>query len=321
MAVDEFSLIDTYFSACGIFNGDTLLGVGDDCALLCLPAGEVLAVSTDTLLVGVHFPENSPPQHIAQRALLVNLSDMAAMGAKPRWFQLALTLPDASSAWLANFSQGLGDVARDYGCALVGGDTTRGPLSITITLMGTLPSAKALKRSGARPGDSIYVTGVLGDGAGGLGVVAGELVASADDTAYLEQQFWQPQARVDEGLCIRDFASAAIDISDGLLADLGHITERSDVGALIEVDKVPLSPALCRVLGEAGALRAALSGGDDYELCFTVPAKFQRQCQSLIDEGKLNATPIGRIVESQGLRCVDKDGGPFAVERMGYSHF
>ena len=318
---DEFSLINRYFSACGAAGNDTLLGVGDDCALLAPPTGEVLAVTTDTLLAAVHFPLDSPARLIAQRALAVNLSDLAAMGATPRWFQLALTMPDADQAWLAEFSAGLHALACEFNCALVGGDTTRGPLTISLTLMGTVPSTQALKRSTAKPGDRIYVSGTLGDGAAALALLEGRLTVSGEDAKYLENRFWQPDARVHEGLEIRRFASAAIDISDGLLADLGHIAKASQVGAVVEVDKLPLSGALCRAADLARGLNWALTGGDDYELCFTVPAGKVAQCQQLIDDGELTATPIGEIVDGQGVRCVDKQGAPFAITGSGYQHF
>jgi len=321
MATDEFSLIAQYFSDCGAAGDDTLLGVGDDCALLAPPAGEVLAVTTDTLISGVHFPHHSPARQIAQRALAVNLSDIAAMGATPRWFQLALTLPDSDQDWLAEFSAGLNAMACEFNCALVGGDTTRGPLTISITLMGTVPSGQAMKRSGAKPGDTIFVSGTLGDGAAGLAAVEGRLSLSAEDTDFLEGRFWQPQARVAQGLKIRAFASAAIDISDGLVADLGHIAKASQVAALVEVDKLPLSPALRRAAGSERGLTWALSGGDDYELCFTVPASGLAQCQRLIDEGVLTATPIGQIIEGQGVLCVDGQGSPLETPHSGYQHF
>ncbi len=321
MATDEFSLIAEYFSACGAAGADTLLGVGDDCALLAPPPGEVLAVTTDTLLAAVHFPLDSPARLIAQRALAVNLSDMAAMGATPRWFQLALTMPNADQDWLAEFSAGLHAMACQFNCALVGGDTTRGPLTISITLMGTVPSGQALKRSGAKPGDTIYATGSLGDGAAALAVLEGKLSTNVEDASYLQERFWQPQARVDEGLAIRNFASAAIDISDGLLADLGHIAEASQVGAVLHVDKLPLSQALSRAADTESRLNWALSGGDDYELCFTVPADKLAQCQRLIDAGGLTATPIGQIIDGQGVRCVDKQGVPFEITACGYQHF
>ena len=321
MAADEFSLIAQYFSACGTADADTLLGVGDDCALLAPPTGEVLAVTTDSLLAGVHFPLDSPARLIAQRALAVNLSDMAAMGATPRWFQLALTIPNANQDWLAEFSAGLNTMACQFNCALVGGDTTRGPLTISITLMGTVPSGQALRRSGAKPGDTIYATGSLGDGAGALAVLEGKLSTRVEDAVYLQERFWRPQARVAEGLAIRNFASAAIDISDGLLADLGHIAKASQVGAVVSVDKLPLSQALCRAVDPERRLNWALSGGDDYELCFTVPADKVAQCQHLIDEGGLAATPIGQIIDGQGVCCVDKQGAPFEISGSGYQHF
>jgi thiamine-monophosphate kinase len=318
---DEFSLISRYFSACGIAGEDTLLGVGDDCALLTPAAGEVLAVTTDTLLADVHFPRNSPARYIAQRALAVNLSDIAAVGATPRWFQLALTTPTADPSWLSEFSAGLNAMANQFNCTLVGGDTTRGPLTITITLMGTVPPDKALKRSGANPGDSIFVSGSLGDGAGGLASIEGRLSAAREDAVYLEEHFWQPKPRISEGLEIRTFASAAIDISDGLLADLGHIAKASQVGALLELDKLPLSRALQRAASVQQGRAWALAGGDDYALCFTVPADRVAHCQRLIDGGLLEATSIGVIEEGAGVRCVDEDGQTVEVECSGYKHF
>lgn len=319
--VDEFSLINSYFSACGAAGNDTLLGVGDDCALLTPPVGEVLAVTTDTLLADVHFPLDSPARYIAQRALAVNLSDMAAMGATPRWFQLALTIPGADQDWLSEFSAGLHAMAGRFNCMLVGGDTTRGPLTISITLLGTVPPDKALKRSGAKPGDIIYVSGSLGDGAGGLAAVEGRLSVDKEDAAYLEERFWQPKPRISEGLAIRTFASAAIDISDGLLADLGHIAKASQVGALLEVDQLPVSQALQRAVSVEQGRAWALAGGDDYELCFTVPTGGAAHCQRLIDAGLLMATPIGLIEEGSGVRCVDEQGLAVEVECSGYKHF
>ena len=321
MATDEFSLISTYFSSCGVFEADTLLGVGDDCALVMPPAGEVLAVTTDTLLEGVHFPADSPPELIAQRALCVNLSDMAAMGAKPRWFQLALTIPNADPPWLAAFSAGLNEIACRWGCALVGGDTTRGPLTITITLMGSIPANTALKRSGAKAGDGVYVSGFLGDGAAGLATVLGELSVDEESAAYLQARFWQPEPRVSVGQRIRNFASSAIDISDGLLADLGHITECSGVGACVDVDQIPLSPALRHATSFEKARRWAMTGGDDYELCFTVPLQNQALCQQAIDAGLLEATLIGTIVDGSGVCCIDGDGTPLDYSETGYKHF
>ncbi|OUS03925.1 thiamine-phosphate kinase [Gammaproteobacteria bacterium 54_18_T64] len=321
MLADEFSLIKRYFSDCGTGASDTLLGVGDDCALLAPPPGEVLAVTTDSLLAGVHFPLDSPARLIGLRALAVNLSDMAAMAATPRWFQLALSIPEADQDWLAEFSAGLNRMACDFNCTLVGGDTTRGPLTISITLLGTVPPEQALQRSGAKPGDIVFVSGTLGDGAGGLAVLEGRLPVDMGGATYLQDRFWQPQARVAEGLAIRGFASAAIDISDGLLADLGHIAAASRVGAEVEVDKLPLSQVLQRSAGLERGRNWALSGGDDYELCFTVPASGLAQCQRLIDEGVLNATPIGRIIQGGGVHCIDEQGALLDISTSGYQHF
>ena len=239
----EFELIKKYFSGLQQLSDGVVLGIGDDAAVLELKAGEQLVVATDTLVEGVHFPAGLDGEHIAARTLLTNLSDLAAMGAEPRWFTLALTLPEARPEWLASFSAGLSRVATACGCALVGGDTTSGPLTVTITIHGTVPAGQALTRSGAKPGDTVFVTGFPGLGAAGLACVLGELaLADQSDRQQLRDKFLNPQPRLDTGQQLRDIASAVIDISDGLLADLGHICHRSGVGAKLQLAKLPALP-------------------------------------------------------------------------------
>lgn len=315
----EFALIETFFAnrqgpAIGV-----RLGVGDDCALLMPNPGEELAVTTDTLVGGVHFPVDGPAEEIGQRALRVNLSDLAAMGATPRWFQLALTLPIADDGWLEAFSRGLFAAAQVHGATLVGGDTTRGPLSVTITAIGTVPAGQALRRDGAKPGDHIYVTGALGDGAAGLAMLTDR--SEQADAAYLRQRYWRPTPRVAEGELLRGLAAAAIDISDGLLADLGHIARRSRVGARLHSGRLPVSGALGRYAPRQQAIEWALAGGDDYELCFTVPPARVDRVEELASSGQLTATAIGWIIPGAGVACRDEFGQDLKVRRDGYDHF
>jgi len=316
MAGREFTLIETFFGGRQSDGAGVALGIGDDCALLRMEVGEELAISTDTLVGGIHFPMDGSAELIGQRGLRVNLSDLAAMGAQPRWFLLALTLPGADEVWIGDFSRGLFAAASTYGVALVGGDTTRGPLSITITVMGVLPVGQALRRDGAQPGDRIYVTGTLGDGAAGL-------AALADPSAELDglrQRYWQPIPRLAEGQSLRGIASAAIDVSDGLLADLGHIARRSGVGGKIHAQRLPLSRQI-RHRDARQQLEWALGGGDDYELCFTVPTANVPIVEALIYAGQLDATAIGEIVTGDQIQCFDADCHRLAVNYCGYDHF
>ncbi|MGK2914087.1 MAG: thiamine-phosphate kinase [Porticoccaceae bacterium] len=315
----EFTLIRAFFADRQAVVADVQLGIGDDCALLVPNPGEVLAVTTDTLVSGVHFPVDGPAEQIGQRALRVNLSDLAAMGAEPRWFQLALTLPVADDAWVEAFSRGLFAAAKAYSIALVGGDTTRGPLCITITAIGALPAGEALRRDGAKPGDRIYVTGTLGDGAAGLAVLSDR--SGQPHLNYLQQRYWRPSPRLAEGRLLRGLASAAIDISDGLLADLGHIAQRSGVGARIHTQRLPVAAPLRRYAHQTQWLDWALAGGDDYELCFTVPPANLDSVNALVASGRLAATPIGWIIAGAGVVCRDQLGRDRVVGRAGYDHF
>ena len=318
----EFQLIRQFFQreqaeqpAAGV-----LLGIGDDCALLDIPVGKQLAVSVDTLVAGMHFPTDADPELIAERALRTNLSDLAAMGAEPLWFTLALTLPHADEEWLRSFSRGLFACARDYKIALVGGDTTSGPLSITIQVMGATAPGAALRRDGANIGDFILVTNTLGDGAAALAAIQKTHIFADEHTDYLLQRFYRPTPRLVESAMICTIASSALDISDGLVADLQHICDASDLGAVIDVENVPLSPALQSLNNVPQALEWALSGGDDYELCFTVPPEKMADIAMLIAQGKLQATVIGEMVAGNKVIC-EYEGQPFELTRTGYQHF
>jgi thiamine-monophosphate kinase len=332
MALSEFSLIQKYFSKLGSGLGSehgnapgVALGVGDDAALLNVPQGQQLVVTVDTLVAGVHFPIDASPADIAHRSLRVNLSDIAAMGAEPRWFTLALTLPEAREPWLHEFSQALAKDASTFGCALVGGDTTAGPLTISIQLLGVVPEGEALTRSGATVGDSIYVTGSLGEGAAALSLFDDASFAGSHERSSLLQRFYRPQPRLAESLKLRGLASAALDISDGLIADLGHIAACSHVGAEVRFDYLPIAPWL-KDLGDTTTVNHwVLSGGDDYELCFTVPQENRDQVERLITQGELSATCIGQIIEGgtegNNVRCVDENGHLVHVAKPGYQHF
>lgn len=317
MALSEFSIIRDYFADLDLGCAYVVQGVGDDCALLAAPApGYQLALSTDTLIGGVHFPGQATADAIALRVLAVNLSDLNAMGAEPLAFTLAMTLPTADAHWLADFARGLGQQALAYSIPLVGGDTTRGPLTISVNIVGQVPQGQALLRGGARAGDSIYVSGSLGDAAAALQLIKrGDLYC--DDAPYLLQRFYNPEVDFDLGTALRGKASAAIDVSDGLLADLGHILSASRVGALVNVDAVPRSPELLRFANERQALAWALGGGDDYRLCFTMPAVHA----SALSEQGFQLTRIGEIVEGEGLRCQTANGADYQPEHSGYQHF
>lgn len=312
MALGEFDLIRRYFTSLGVAEG-VALGVGDDGAVLDIPPGHQLVSVVDTLVAGVHFPEDTTPFDIGYRALAVNLSDLAAMGAEPRWFTLALTLPKVDETWLAGFAAGLRNLADRFGLALVGGDTTRGPLTITVQAEGLVPSGQALKRSGARPGDGIYVTGTLGDAAAGLALHQGSL--QADDAAdFLRGRFFRPEPRVQTGLALRGLATACIDVSDGLLQDLGHVLAASGVGARLDLACLPLSPAL-QTLPRKEVLEWTLSGGDDYELCFTLPAGVQMADIAVV------ATCIGYIRDEPTLVASGLDEDQLMIMRRGWRHF
>ncbi|WP_207060861.1 thiamine-phosphate kinase [Motiliproteus sp. SC1-56] len=316
MALSEFELIERYFASSADAHGrGVALGIGDDCALLEVPAGQQLAVSIDTLVSGVHFPADAPPARIARRALAACLSDLAAMGAEPAWLTLALTLPAADPAWLEPFGKALAEGAADYGVALVGGDTTRGPLTLSLQVHGWVPRGEALRRDGGRPGDAVFVTGTLGDAMAGLD----QLLHVAEPAPALVERFYRPQARIATGLALRPYASAAIDISDGLVADLGHLMDRSGCGARIDFECLPLSEALRSNYAKQQALSWAGSGGEDFELCFTVPPERLAAFEAALAEHTVPVTRIGTLESQPGLRMTGADAD--VASRGGYRHF
>ncbi|NUO72650.1 MAG: thiamine-phosphate kinase [Frateuria sp.] len=316
----EFRLIDRIRERTAQLREDVRLGIGDDAALLTVPLGQELAVAIDTLVGGVHFPHDTAPADIGWKALAVNLSDLAAMGAAPAWALLALTLPQVDPARVDGLAEGFAQLAREYGVALVGGDTTRGPFCLSVAVHGFVPPGQALTRAGACVGDAVFVTGTLGDAAGGLRLALGERPFDPADEAHrmLRARLDRPIPRVRAGLALRGFANACIDVSDGLLADLGHLCAASGVGVEIDADALPLSPASCTVFGEGPARELALAGGDDYELCFTVPPARIAAMQAALEGQGCRVTRIGRVVEGQGVSLAG--GGP-APQRRGWDHF
>lgn len=318
--MDEFELIRRHFAGLAPRGEGVVLGIGDDCALLSVPVDCELAISTDTLVAGRHFPLQTLPYDIGWKSLAASLSDLAAMGAEPRWFLLALTLEQADAAWLAGFARGLRELARRHRVALVGGDTTRGPLSITVTAMGLVPSGRALRRAGARAGDLVCVTGTLGDAALALrGIEGSEAGSGAPPEPELLARLNRPEPRVAAGIHLRALASAAIDLSDGLAGDLRHILEASGVGAVIEVERLPASVFLRQQLPTfASRLPLQLAGGDDYELCVCLPPERIDAASAGL---AVPLTVIGHITAEPGLRYVDAAGANIEVPSHGYRHF
>jgi thiamine-monophosphate kinase len=314
----EFDLIRRYFTRP---TPNTLLGVGDDAALLRVSDGNVLAVSTDMLVSGTHFLPDADPFLLGHKTLAVNLSDMAAMGALPRWATLAIALPEADEAWLEKFSAGFFALAQQYGVDLVGGDTTRGPLNLCVTIFGEVPARQALRRNGAQLGDEVWVSGKLGDAALALAHLQGRIMLSDSEYAACAAALHQPQPRVALGLALRSIANSAIDISDGLLADLGHILDASQLAARLDFPSLPVSPALRGHIQHPLAKQCALSGGDDYELCFTAPTAHHAEILDIATRLKLPLTHIGAIDSGLGCLVLDAAGGPINIESTGYDHF
>ncbi len=316
----EFSLIKDYFSVLTASRDDVVLGIGDDCALLQPPVGQLLATSVDTLVEGVHFFADVDAYSLGHKCLAVNLSDLAAMGAKPAWFTLALTLPNVEKNWLQRFSAGLADLAKQHDIQLVGGDTTRGPLTISIQVTGFVEADKAFRRDAAKPGDKIFVSGSLGDAGAGLLLKQGKLATeslSEQDQHFLLERLELPTPRNLLAKALLGQIHAAIDISDGLLADLQHILKASQVGATINTALLPLSSALRKLPAEL-VTKLAMTAGDDYELCFTVSAE-----KSSALGNKLNdkITCIGEITAAQGLKLLPDNGQQNLDLNPGYDHF
>jgi thiamine-monophosphate kinase len=307
--VNEFELIERFFTGLGARREDVRLGVGDDAALLTPPPDTELVACADTLVAGRHFPPATDAADVGWRALAVNLSDLAAMGATPAWATLALTIPEPDEEWLGGFVAGFGALALSHDVALVGGDTTRGPLTITVQALGHVPPGTALRRSGARPGDLVYVTGWPGDAAAGLALLDGRLGGSGADRGALIAKFLRPEPRVAFGIRLRAVASACIDVSDGLAADLGRLAAASEVAALIRAAELPLSRALHALAGPARAREFALGGGDDYELVFTVPPAARPALARVVGgRGAPACHCIGEIVAGRGVRVLGEQG-------------
>lgn len=320
--MNEFELIQHFFtrSACAQGGENILLGIGDDCALLQIPTAHYCAVSTDSLVSGVHFPKDSPPFLLGQRVLAVAVSDLAAMGAKPLGFTLAITLEQIDTPWLQAFSEGLSTMAQHCAIALIGGDTTRGPLAMTVTVMGAVPANHGLLRSGAQVGDLLCVSGPLGAAAAALPFVLGQVAADtvpAEAQQQLLAAYWTPQPQLELGRWLLGKASAALDISDGLLADCGHIAKASKVALQIEQARVPIAAAVLRTVGDADALQCALSGGDDYQLAFTIAASYLEALQQRFTAVQV----IGRVSAGQGVQLLDSAGQSIKCAHLGYQHF
>ena len=323
--MSEFDLIALIRERTAQSRGDVLLGIGDDAALLRPPTGQQLAACTDTLVAGVHFPRDAAPEDIGWKSLAVNLSDLAAMGATPAWAMLALTLPQADAGFVERFAEGFAQLARAQAVSLIGGDTTQGPLGITVSAFGFVPGGQALLRSGARIGDAVFVTGTLGDAAGALCLAMDSGLGIRDSLSEqargeLLQRLHRPQPRIAAGLALRGIASACIDVSDGLLADLGHICRASSVGAEVQADSLPISRPLRRAFAPEQSRGFALSGGDDYELCFTAAGADAQRVAPAFAHG-CGITCIGRIVAEPGVRVFDANGSQVETPRRGWQHF
>lgn len=315
----EFDLIARYFTDRGVHRQDVELAVGDDSALVSVAPHLELAIAVDTLVAGVHFPNNTSPFDIGYKALAVNLSDMAAMGAEPAWATLALTLPESDEAWLESFAEGFYSLADRHNLQLIGGDTTSGPLTVTVQIHGLVQAGSALRRSGAKPGDLIFVSGSIGDAA-----LALQLMQAEERTIdpYLLQRLNRPEPRVSLGRRLLGIATAAIDISDGLLADLSHILERSGCGASLHLEDIPLSTAYLELMRDREeCYTLAATGGDDYELCFTAAEDSVPQLEVIARECACPIQCIGRIEASPGLHVYNAEAQQLEITQLGYQHF
>ena len=319
--MDEFELIERYFrplsaDGCGV---DT--AIGDDAAILNIDSNEQLVVTTDTQIESVHFPGGADSQEVGFRSCATSLSDIAAMGATARWASLALTVASAESSWLAGFAKGAAAALEQSGASLVGGDTTRGPLVITWNIIGTVPIGEALLRNGARAGDGIYVSGSLGAAAAALEMsLVGERACSASE-AELRDRYWYPRPQIALATELRSVVSSCIDISDGLIADLLHLAQSSGCGVSLNGDRVPIAPGVVQLIGYERARQLALTGGDDYELCFTVPIEHETELVAISRELNAIVTRIGSMVEGSQLQVFDDSGRILEIDRMGYRHF
>ena len=314
----EFDLIARHFTRPA---ANAVLGVGDDCALVDVSNGMDLAVSMDTMVSGTHFFPDVDPEHLGHKALAVNLSDMAAMGALPYWAMLAVTLPNVDHAWLAAFAKGFFDLAQEYNVSLIGGDTTRGPLALTVTIMGEVPAGAALKRSGAKVGNDVWVSGNVGDAALAVAHRHGKVVLDEPDYREAVMRLYEPTPRVALGQALRGLATAAIDISDGLLADLTHICRLSGVGATVELNNVPVSSIGARHFETEEGRNAILAGGDDYELVFTAHPNSRESIEDLTEMLGVPLSRIGQIRRGKGVSLLGADGKAVKIDGRGYDHF
>lgn len=316
----EFELIKHFFTKQAVKRKDVLLGIGDDCAVVSTTKNQDVVITTDTLVAGVHFPLGTSPKAIGHKAVAVNLSDIAAMGAKPSWISLAITLPEVDDDWLNEFCIGVFELCEYYNVQLIGGDTTQGPLTITITAQGVTPEGKYLSRAGANPGDWLYVTGEVGDAALALHHIKEQLLIDSDLVEKVQARLDFPTPRVLAGQALREYASAAIDISDGLLADLGHICQASNVGANVVLDTVPLSEAMKKSQLFDEAINFALTGGDDYELLFTVSEDNKVGMETALSHAGVKISCIGQINASQTISTTLNDN-PVPINSSGFEHF
>jgi len=320
-ALTEFELIERFFRRPA---DSARVGIGDDAAIVAVSPGCELAVSVDMLVVGRHFFADADPESLGHKTLAVNLSDMAAVGAVPRWALLAGALPEVDTAWLTAFSRGLFALADAHSVELIGGDTTRGPLTLSVTILGEVPNGQALLRSGAKAGDSICVSGRLGDAALGLAHLQGRVALRREEVAACEYALLRPAPRVALGEALRGLASAAIDISDGLTGDLAHVLHASHVGAQIDFATIPHGAAMKRLLASGErevALGCLLAGGDDYELCFTVPPGRESELDAIARKLGLALTCIGTVRQTPGLAVRDENGRELATLPQGFDHF
>ncbi len=314
----EFDVIARHFTRPA---ANAVLGVGDDCALVDVSNGMDLAVSVDTMVSGTHFFPDVDPEHLGHKALAVNLSDLAAMGAMPYWAMLALTLPRVDHDWLAALAKGFFDLAEEFEVSLIGGDTTRGPLTLTVTIMGEVPAGAALRRSGAKAGNDIWVSGHIGDAALAVAHRHGKLVLTEADYGEAVMRLYEPAPRVGLGQALRGLATSAVDVSDGLLADLGHICSLSGVGATVELAAIPLSPIGARHIATEAGRNAVVAGGDDYELCFTANPNSRESIAELARMLGMPLTRIGQVKRGKGVSLLGTDGKPVKIDGRGFDHF
>lgn len=320
MTISEFPLIDRYFKSRSVSRNDVLIGIGDDAAITSVPVDMHLVSAMDTMVSGVHFPEDTSAFSIGYKSLAVNLSDLAAMGAEPAWAMIALTLPEADEEWVAEFCDGFFKLADQFNVALIGGDTTRGPLTISVQVMGLIPTGKAITRDGANVGDIICVSGSLGEAAAAVYSLDHKTeTAPLPNIGPVMKKLEQPMPRVTLGLQLRDIATAAIDVSDGLVADLNHILVASGVGATLYQDKIPVSDQ-CKNINSELSLDWALTGGDDYELCFTVAEKDQNKIQQICRQLNVTVSFVGVVEQQKKIRLLDKNVYTDLFPR-GYQHF